>query len=146
MSNTSEWAKRTAAAMKKDRNQETLRQEALIADQRAKDSGGPILWNELRDGLKEKCAALNLEMGEDVLTFELVPNSTVSIRRNSSVLTGIYDASAHRVEFKHLTFSNIFFIKVESIGKCVWSNRGRDFSSDELSGRALDSFIRNIEL
>jgi hypothetical protein len=147
MADSSEWAKKVAAEFKRNAEADRRKRETFVAERKFKSSSGPLLWNELREGLKEKCRAFNVEVGEDILLFEIVPDSTVKIRRREQYLDGTYDAQVNRTQFNYLPFSFSFSVKVDmATENATWFRDGRHFTSDELSGILLRAFLNYVSL
>lgn len=75
-----DWADAAASKLKAQRQNQTLKDAAFVEKQRIKKARGPALWQEVRKAVKENCEALNLQMGRTVLTFDVVPNTGLSVR------------------------------------------------------------------
>ena len=80
----SDWGKETANKLRA--NAQVMAQEAAAQLQREKlrNDQGPRLWNEVREHVKAKCASLNREYGDEILTFVVVQNPQLDVRFKAS--------------------------------------------------------------
>ncbi len=144
MADHSKWAKKASDDLKLRLKQQQQQQEAFVATRKLIEAEGPRLWAELRECLKQKCEAFNVEFGEERLMFEVVPSSTVRITTdNIHILNGSYDDSNHLATFDGTQFS----VRVDQrTGRAYWSHKDSSvdqLTADQLSEMILDNFIKH---
>lgn len=65
-----EWAKKQVNALNQGERQKQIEAEARILEEKIKRQEGPLLWEQLRQSLRDNCAAFNLEAQSEILIFE----------------------------------------------------------------------------
>src|ERR1700682_616920 len=75
-----DWADMTAAKLRAQHQEKMLQDAKFVEQQRIKKARGAPLWTEVRNSVKQNCDALNLNMKRNVLAFEVVPNTEISVR------------------------------------------------------------------
>src|ERR1017187_1099725 len=75
-----DWGKETASKLKAEAQSIAQEAAAQLHREKLRNDQGPRLWNEVREHTKAKCANLNREYGEDVLTIMEVQNRNLDVR------------------------------------------------------------------
>lgn len=75
-----DWADAAAAKLRDKEEGQRIKDAKFVEEQRIKKARGTPLWHEVRKLVKQNCEDINRNMGRVVLTFEVVPNSEISIR------------------------------------------------------------------
>src|SRR5271155_5067550 len=75
-----DWGKEAASRIRTTAEAQAQESAAQLHRQKLRNEQGPRLWAVVRDHVKTKCASLNREYGEEILTFMVVQTRELDIR------------------------------------------------------------------
>ena len=84
MVNDSEWAQKAADKFREQRINKQKEKESAIEEQKLVKEQGKLLWNELRNALRDKSQQFNSAMQEKLLIFEVVQNDMLLLSRTDA--------------------------------------------------------------
>jgi len=100
----SDWADKALKRLSDHRINQRNQDEVFLEKQRIKRTQGFPLWLEVRKSVKANCSDFNLKAGTQMLTFEVTPDSELTVRAS-------IDGSTHSLyaNFKDSTGELSFF-------------------------------------
>ncbi len=78
----SDWSEKMASKLKKKSERQNTSDAKFVELQRIKREIGPKLMAAVKSDLASEVKALNVEMGQEIVTLEITPASEISIRAN----------------------------------------------------------------
>jgi hypothetical protein len=76
----SDWSDYAVARLQKQREDQRMKDEKFLEQQRIKKAFGAPLWHELRQMIVENVIAFNSKIGSNALVFEVTEDSELSVR------------------------------------------------------------------
>ena len=80
----SDWVRDTVSKLRAQADSQAQEAAAQLQREKLRQQQGPILWNEVREHVKTKCASMNHEYGEEILTFMVVQNAQLDVQFKAS--------------------------------------------------------------
>lgn len=99
LSNMNDWAKNAADKLKAQRHAKAIADEKFVQEQRIKEARGAPLWDEVREAVRAKCDAFNLEMGETILHFRVTATPTIQVDANENSLIAEFKANQNAAKW-----------------------------------------------
>ena len=81
-----DWTKKLAQKLKDRRQRQSIRDVKFVEKQNLKRQLGPRLWEAVKAAVKQRCDDLNIEMQEQVLSFNPVPSHQISVDAQTDAL------------------------------------------------------------
>ena len=75
-----DWGKENANKLRAETQYMAQRAATQLQHEKLRTEQGPRLWNEVREQIKAKCAELNREYGEEILTVMVGKNAELDVR------------------------------------------------------------------
>jgi hypothetical protein len=148
------WIRIISERLKTEMQAKKTQDEKFVETKKLKRSLAPGVWNELRDWLNEYCAALNKEMGTDILNFSLLTGGDVEITPKGEgihrTMIVSFNSVVGTLEYRSTSGepSKTFEIVVDSQGHASFGERGLPFGhpveyiGKEILNHALHVFRR----
>lgn len=111
-----DWSDYALGRLKKQQDDQRLKDEKFVAKQKLLKSHGVPLWNEVRKIVIENLMSLNAKAGKQILVTDDTPNSILRVENNLRSTGNLL----------HITFD-------EETGKLEWDCEGKKSGSWELA-------------
>jgi hypothetical protein len=76
----SDWSDQALARLEKQREEQRMKEEKLLEQQKIKKAFGGPLWREVRKMTMDHCRAFNVKADHNLLVLDLTDDSKLSIR------------------------------------------------------------------
>lgn len=99
-----DWSDYALGRLKKQAEDQRLKDQKFLEKQRLKKAHGTPLWHEVRRIAKENAEHLNAKAGREILVFEVTQNTTLKVRANLEsgprTLQALFDGETGKVEWE----------------------------------------------
>jgi hypothetical protein len=140
------WARKIAGELAAKEQASKVDAERFVEEQRLRKALVPQLWHSLREALRDRCKALNGEVGKDIVVFGITQNSEASIRTTDRPrhLRLRFDAEAQRVHWECGAGKGEYLFRLNSDTTVVFETSYRlPYTPDEVSETLLDKLLQS---
>jgi len=117
-----DWADAMAARIKAREQDRRLKDTKFVEVQRIRRAKAGPLWEDVRSHVRQNCDDLNKKMGQEVLTFEVVPSSEISVRAQQGSLHAEFDAEGCVLSWSCGTKTGRSEVVVHEDGTVAWGH------------------------
>jgi hypothetical protein len=140
-----DWSDAALAKLKKQEQDQQLKNQALVERQRLKKAYGTPLWHEVRRIVKENCDHLNKKAGEELVRFSITPNTEIEVLEvgvgKSRSIHATFNEDTGVLEWKTRAKSGSWEVLISDDGSACFAEAALSYNPASIANQMMDAML-----